>query len=243
MNKKLIIYLLAGSLLLLTTVTQAQVRFSIGPQVALTRATIHYQDPQYFPASYRTGFEAGLVSTIAWGHFALQPAVRYAQKGYHVAGTYTYPDNLPPYSFETQADYRLNYLTIPLNFLYTQQPTGQGVQVFAGPYLSVLVGGHYEAQTTYLNASHALVKEGRVVAGDVGGTVADEASSRRVDAGLQAGVGYRYGATLLQASYSLGLRNLASDTQLTPVATPNAQEAYYNRAFQLSFAYLFGPKS
>jgi hypothetical protein len=105
MNKQLTICLLAGSLFLLTTVTQAQVRFSLGPQVTLHRATIHYQDPQYFPASYRTGFEAGVVSTIAWGHVALQPAVRYAQKGYHSVGTYTYPDNRPPYSFEAQADY------------------------------------------------------------------------------------------------------------------------------------------
>jgi predicted alpha-1,6-mannanase (GH76 family) len=117
------------------------------------------------------------------------------------------------------------------------------VQVFAGPYLSVLVGGHYESQATYLNASHALVKAGKVVAGEVGGTLDDKAYSRRVDAGLQAGIRYRYGATVVQASYSLGLRNLASDMQLNPVATPIAQNAYYNRAFQLSLAYLFGPKS
>lgn len=243
MNKQLITRLLTGSLFLLAPVTQAQVRVNIGPQVALNRSTIRFKEPQYFPSSYRTGFEAGLVSTIAWGHFALQPAVLYAQKGYHVAGTYTYPDNTPPYSFATQADYRLNYLTIPLNFLYTQQPTGQGVQLFAGPYLSVLLGGHYEAQTTFLAASHSLFKEGKVVAGDVGGAFDEEAYSRRVDAGLQAGVGYRYGATVLQATYSLGLRNLASDTQLNPVATPTARDAYYNRAFQLSLAYLFGPKS
>ena len=51
---------------------------------------------------------------------------------------------------------------------------------------------------------------------------------------------------LLQAGYSLGLRNLGADYQINygsygtkTVSGPS----YYNRAFQVSLAYLFGPKS
>lgn len=240
MNKQLTFLFLVSCLYLFTTSAQAQVRFSVGPKVALNASTVHYKESQAFPSSFRTGFEAGLLGNISWGHFALQPAVLYSQKGYHNAGSYTNPDGLPPYYFESESNTRLNYLTIPLNFLYTQRTTGQGVQVFAGPYLSWLVGGHYEGQTMFLNTPEPFYKEGKVVAGDVRPITDDNFYSRRLDAGLQAGLGYRYKAAVLQASYSLGLRNLASDVRISAASPATATAAYSNRAFQVSLAYLFG---
>jgi hypothetical protein len=240
MNRQLTTSLLASGLCLFTVAAQAQVRFSVGPKVGLNASTIHYTDPQTFPSSFRTGFEAGLLGNVSWGHFALQPAVLFSQKGYHLEGTYISPGSQSPFSFDGKVDYRLNYLTIPLNFLYTQRATGQGVQTFAGPYLSWLVGGHYEAQTTYVNNYLSISREGKVVAGDVYQITADNAYSRRLDMGLQAGLGYRYKAAVLQASYSLGLRNLASDVKLGVNSPASPTAAYYSRAFQVSLAYLFG---
>ena len=240
MTKQLTTSLLAGGLGLLTVSAQAQVRFSVGPQVGLNAATIHFTDPQTFPSSFRTGFAAGLLGNVCWGHFALQPAVLFSQKGYHLEGTYISTGSQSPFSFNGKGDYRLNYLTIPLNVLYAQRATGQGVQVFAGPYLSWLVGGHYEAQTTYVNSSLSIAREGKVVAGDVYQITDDNAYSQRLDSGLQAGLGYRYKAAVLQASYSLGLRNLASDVKLGANSPASPTAAYYNRAFQVSLAYLFG---
>jgi hypothetical protein len=166
--------------------------------------------------------------------------VLFSQKGYHLEGTYISTGSQSPFSFDGKGDYRLNYLTIPLNFVYTQRTTGQRVQAFAGPYLSWLVGGHYEAQTTYVNNYLSISREGKVVAGDVYQITADNAYSRRFDAGLQAGLGYRYKAAVLQASYSLGLRNLASDVKLGFNSPTSPTAAYYSRAFQVSLAYLFG---
>ena len=69
----------------------------------------------------------------------------------------------------------------------------------------------------------------------------DNRYSRRLDTGLQAGLGYRLGAFQLQASYSLGLRNLA--TQYRFGAYTYNEAAYRNRAWQVSLSYLVGPKS
>jgi len=68
---------------------------------------------------------------------------------------------------------------------------------------------------------------------------------RQMDFGLQAGAGYRYQGLLVQASYSLGLHDLAA---APPSASLNARmytqpDHYYNRGFQVSMAYLFGAKS
>jgi hypothetical protein len=64
--------------------------------------------------------------------------------------------------------------------------------------------------------------------------------SRRVDAGFQVGLGYRLGNALVRAGYSRGLTN--------PGVGPagggsGAVPQYANQAFQLSFAYLFWPRS
>jgi hypothetical protein len=231
---------LTGGLLLVAAAAQAQRNVSFGPLVGLQTSTVHYPEKQSFPSGYRAGVEAGLLATVSFGHFALQPAVRYSQKGYHIAGSVLYPAN-NPYSLEGQVDYRLNYLSIPLNFLYTQRATGHGWQVLAGPYLSWLLGGHYESQSRYLSSTTTLSREGKVVAGDLEPTASTSVYSRRVDAGLQARVGYRYKAALLQLTYSCGLRNLAAD--FTFAGTSQARPAYYNRAFQISLAYLVSPKS
>ncbi|RZJ87021.1 MAG: PorT family protein [Hymenobacter sp.] len=231
---------LTGGLLLVATVAPAQTRFSIGPTGGVQTATVHYPENQNFPSTYRPGLQAGLLATLTFGHFALQPAVLYSQKGYHSEGRVTYPDP-DPFSLEAQADYRLNYVTIPLHFLYTQRATGQGWHVLAGPYLGLLLGGHYKAQSRYLNSTHIYRAEGKVVAGDLEPTASSSAYSRRVDAGLQAGIGYRYKAALVQLTYSWGLRNVASD--FTFGGTAYARPAYYNRAVQVSLAYLFISKS
>ena len=66
MTRQLTTSLLVGGLYLLTVSAQAQVRFSVGPQVGLNASTIHFTDPQTFPSSFRTGFAAGLLANVSW---------------------------------------------------------------------------------------------------------------------------------------------------------------------------------
>jgi hypothetical protein len=132
---------------LLVATAHAQTTFSVGPKGGLTGAKAHYQDNPYpdivtGKASYRPGFEAGLQGVLRWNHWQLQPALLYRRNSFHLAGTQADvigTDGVSPTPYEE--DIRLNYLTVPVMLAYTQQGNGRGWQVFAGPYLSVLVGG------------------------------------------------------------------------------------------------------
>ena len=232
--------LLAGCLALRAPAAHAQATFSIGPRVGLNLATFHFGESQPGTVGFRAGFEAGLVGSAGFGHFALQPALLYSQKGH----TFRTPvdvrtaNNLPFSSGELLQKDRLNYLTLPLNVAYRQHPDGQGFQVVAGPYLGLLLSGSYEVTIT-ANGSPVATDSGRItpVANDA---PVFGACARRFDAGLQGGLGYRYQAWLLELDYSLGLRDVAARHHDNGV--PVGLASYYNRVFQVSLAYLLGPK-
>ena len=225
-------------LLFFTAAAQAQTTFSIGPKVGFTASSVRLRDNAHYASSaqYRTGFEAGLISTIGFGHWQLQPALLFSQKGYR------FGFNSSTFVGETDK-VRLNYITIPLNLAYAQRPDGRGLQVVAGPYLGVLTGGNYEHQFIPIDplGGASPVISGSVSAAGQSGTTYT-AHSQRVDAGLQAGLGYRTGSLLIQATYSLGLRDVGVGPDgYGPfnIVSPS----YSNHAIQVSLAYLFSPKS
>lgn len=138
---------------------------------------------------------------------------------------------------ERTQDYRLNYLVLPLNLAYSLRQDGQGLQVVAGPYVGLLLGGR--CHSTYLDVPNGndFPQDGHVKAGDYQpipfspSAPIDDPYTRRVDLGVQAGLGYRFSQFLAQAEFSFGLRDLA------PVLT-----SAYNRTAQGSLSYLFTPK-
>lgn len=240
MNKRL---LLALPLLSAAPLAHAQVRLSVGPQVGYNLTTVNYKldSGRSYTTSSRSGFAAGVMADIGFGHLAIQPAVQFTQKGYDqtVTSSLNY--------LTTSSQVRFNYLAVPVNVAYTQHRDGQGAQVFAGPYVGVLLGGHYTSVTRYPAAILLpdITTEGKVVAAEsyTPSSTDSNCYSRRVDAGLQFGLGYRYQGLLLQAAYSLGLTNQASVAEQLPGGGPAVYPTYRNRAFQLALAYLFGPKS
>ena len=242
---KKLFYCLAGGLLLAGS-AQAQARFSIGPSLGGNVSTAHFSDET--PTSARAGFEAGVRGAFQFGHLAVQPAVLFAQRGFTSKPTF-YDVG---FGGLTQTSVRLSYLTIPLQVAYTQHTDGQGFQVAAGPYVSFLVGGKSVADYEFPRAG-SFQQEGSVVAADVHTTDISPYSlkepdytfySRHLDVGAQAGLGYRLGGALLQVSYSLGLRNVATTERYTVGGLPQTYDtdnpAYRNRAFQASLTYLFG---
>lgn len=250
MKQQLTNLLLVTSFLPFAYTAQAQIAFHIGPQVGYNLATANYQDPApLYPSTntYRSGVAAGLVAQVSFGHLAVQSAVRYEQKGYNRHYSYgNTTSSYNSYTYSNDITNRFGYLTIPLNLVFTQKATGEGAQVFAGPYVGFLVGGHYSYNS--LENDNGLLNyeqgAGSFAAGNEDDPTVRTGTryTRRLDAGLQAGIGYRYHELLVQAGYSLGLRNVAADFR-TSTGIAYSSPTYHNRAFQVSLAYLFGHKS
>jgi hypothetical protein len=235
--------LLAVGLVLLSTAAQAQTTISIGPSVGLNVATGHFPDdvPYERTFQYRPGVAAGVLATISLGHFAVQPALLYMQQGFRSRSVLEYPPATGfPARITVDDNTRMDYLTIPLNATYSQHADGQGLQVFAGPYIGFVLGGRSKIKATdgttvdEVNLPVAGVKYAQR-----GG---DRVYVRKTDAGVQAGLGYRRGSVLVQGTYSLGLRNIAVNYDSTVNPTITELPGQYNRSFQVALSYLFALK-
>lgn len=249
MKKPFTAFLFTGTLVLAAATVQAQATFRIGPQVGVNQSFGRFEYPgddyKTVTNSSRSGAEAGLVAQVGLGsHWAVQPAVLYSQKGFAFEeDAYDAPYN---YTYHGEYRFRFNYLTVPLNLVYSSAAGGQGLQVFAGPYVGFLLGGRYSSSQSgrYGNgASRGQSAAGDVEPGDTYNNRPDDPYvSQGLDTGLQAGLGYGFaGGLQVQVGYSQGLRNLGA--KYAPGLTSQAPPTYRNQAFQFSVAYLFGPKS
>ncbi len=238
---------LACCVWLAPAVAHAQVHLSYGPKVGYNLATTDFKNFPNSTTSYRSGLEAGIMGSAAIGHFALQPAVLYSQKGYRQS--IFIPDDIVTGALYYNGNTRLDYVSIPVNFVFAQHLSNQGLQLFAGPYLGLLLGGRYEASVVIDNGTTSIPgpppattpQRGKVMRSTNYSPSSNQTYSKGLDAGLQAGIGYQRGGWLLQATYSIGLRNISEHEFAANVGFYNIP--YYNRAFQTSLVYLFGLKN
>ena len=246
--------LLLATLLLPALAAHAQTKVCVGPRLGLNLSSAPFKDTnRSYATTARAGLEVGLVGSVDFGHFAVQPSFLYSQKGFNISDSYTTTVNATQSTTVTTLDeqYRLNYFTVPLNLIYSQGSNGQGFQGFAGPYVGWLLGGTYrhddrDVTTTAGGTprSSTTREEGDVGTGNYYTTnLADNKFySRSFDAGLQFGLGYRRGGVLFQAGYSLGLRNLGADYKINygQFGTKTAAgPTYQSRVLQFSLTYLF----
>lgn len=145
----------------------------------------------------RAGFHAGLYGNMfVTDRFSIEPGAYYSVKG-------TQNDDM------TNSRAVLTYIDVPilLRFYATE-----GLNIFAGPQGSILLGSRFE--------------------GDAFGTTFgwDTNSVNDIDAGMVFGLGYNLPIGLnIQGSYDLGL---------TPVFK-DSDASIYNRGFKLSLGYSF----
>lgn len=248
--------LLATGALWQAAPAHAQARLSIGPRVGFNLSGAPYKDERQnksYDTTFRPGVEAGLQASAQFGKWAVQPALLYSQKGFNIDDNSTTVLNGETLTIVNKNTHRFDYLTLPLNVVYSLQADGQGLQLFAGPYLSMLLGGEQKVDFSYSYRNATSSGGGHydytaeVKAGDYysDNRTVNTYESRRFDAGLQAGLGYRFGPAQVQLGYSLGLRNLGAayrfysgiNTQVEP------GPSYRNRVLQASVAYLFGQGS
>ncbi|MGI4761382.1 MAG: outer membrane beta-barrel protein [Janthinobacterium lividum] len=241
---------LLAALVLSATTATAQTTFKLGVRGGLNRALT-----TVVPGSSASGlntyersadksaiyaWQAGLVLEAAFGKFAVQPALLFSQKGEKFTTNVYYNAVGGGFAASTISTNRYNWLELPINFVYTLHGD-HGLQLFAGPYVAMGVGGH-QAGTNYLaapNISYAPYEFDNQV------TYGTDTNNRRFDAGLNFGLGYRQGPVQVQASFGLGLVNIHRDTPsfdpgFSPLTAYNFyNDASYNRVAQLTGTYFF----
>jgi len=155
---------------------------------------------------------------------------------------------------------RANYLEIPVNMVYTLGGD-HGFLVFAGPYVAMGVGGRveYENQATSYSSSstggttsysYSYGNTFFIYRDTYPGPPATNASgiapsyeinrsaeiARRFDAGINAGLGYRFGNLQMHAGYGLGLIN--QQPRKAPIFSSDPTP-FYHRVAQLTGTFFF----
>jgi hypothetical protein len=243
-----LLLLLASALLLNTATASAQTTFRLGARGGLNRALTTVN-----PASNASGisvydrtadkaaiytWQAGLVLEAALGKFAIQPALLFSQKGEEFQTNLLFNGTASGVSAMTTSTNRYNWLELPLNFVYTLHGD-HGLQLFAGPYVAMAVGGHQNG-TSYFSSPYARYAPSEF---DKQITYGPDTNNRRFDVGVNFGLGYRQGPVQVQASFGLGFANLRREV---PDFDPGFSlftmynfynDAAYNRVAQLTGTY------
>ena len=195
------------------------------------------------------GVQVGVAASIGSGPWLVQPALVFSQKGVKQTATTTATFGTETITENATVVSRVNFLELPVNVVYAFGADGQGLQVFAGPYLAVGVGGkaEYTEKLTSTNPNSLFNLEvsgaqtfafGNTFAErDPNGTSQQQqydARARRFDAGVGAGVGYRAGPFQVQLGYAFGLLNAQPDY---PASFKLPNDTGYHRNAQLTATY------
>lgn len=254
--------LILPALLLAATTASAQTTYRLGVRAGLNRATVtkevpdRIDQPDFFYTqrkSARFTGQIGVIAEAARGPLALQTGLLFAQKGTVIRGSLTQDSFANPTLYKLYRDGRTvvsyHWLEVPLNVVYS--PGKSGLQLFAGPYVAVGVGGKAVSVIDNRSEDPALpVLEPVTRYTDVIEYGSQKPSSgplrlstrgyysKRFDAGINAGVGYRRGPVQVQLGYGYGLINLYEHGVIDQ---PSIQGGY-NRVAQLTGTYFFGGK-
>ncbi|AHJ95760.1 outer membrane beta-barrel protein [Hymenobacter swuensis] len=155
------------------------------------------------------GGNAGLAAEISWGWLAVQPAVVFIQKGFRMQDSWMETHNGKTLALRSLTQVRLNYVEVPINLVATIHR----FQLLAGPYVSVGLNGRFHEEATlpigseyspdYNTYQYGYSKK---VSFSSKSRNYSDITIRRLDAGFNIGVGYRYKGWQVQPLYSRGIR-------------------------------------
>lgn len=214
--KKVLIFF-CFSLMILGTASAQRIWVKAGPEMGVnfTNMTLRYEDidgdDESESGDIKAGLKVGGIVDINIGrHFAIQPGLYFSQKGYR--------DEALPLDFS----YRINYLELPVNFLFKTRPSHAGrFFVGGGPYLAFAVSGEYE----YENGNDGDIDFGNDPDDDI----------RGIDAGMNFTTGYELPFGLFfRGNAGVGFTNLIPDSDI------DDDLSLRNWGFGLSVGYLFG---
>ena len=235
-------YLLPLTVLLSPASVAAQPTFRLGLRGGLNRTTSTVEpasispSSQYYCSASKSAiyaWQAGAVLEVGFHRFALQPALVFSQKGEQFDAATSISGVAGVSGTAMSTVNRYNWLELPVNVVYTLH----GFQVFAGPYVALGVGGRQRGTISGFSpfARFAPQSTNEKVA------YGPDSNNRRLDAGVNFGIGYRQCPVQMQLGYGLGLRNLhqSNPYQLYDYGHDFNQDAAYNRVLQLTGTYFF----
>ncbi len=240
----------------LLTGAAANAQILVGPVAgaAASTARLDFKEGAEPKKSMVFGPTAGWMIHIPFGKFAVQPALMYVRKGVELE--YNQPSNDSTIGLKASISSQLGYITLPINFVFTSAGD-HGIQVFAGGYAALGVGGKRKVTTkiTEDGLSGDTTYSDDVYFSDRAHNPQDELANsefvanggfkeqtgyfQTVDYGFQGGLGYLMTNGLqVQAAASMGTRNIFTKS-LEEVKPKNSAK---NMSFSLTVAYLFGGK-
>jgi hypothetical protein len=209
-----------------------------GPEVGLNISTISQQvNGSKRSNEMLPGLKIGGVLDIgATSHFSIQPGLYFSMKGYKNDYTRTVVLNKLTYTEYYNETIMLNYLEIPINFLYKSGLySGGRFFVGGGPYVAVATNGKIKTELTrelQSGGDGSSVKETKEHNLDIGTNVAHD-DIRPADAGLNLTGGYEFRSGLfVRGNAALGLANIQP--------SGNANTSMRNMTIGVSVGYLFG---
>lgn len=257
--KKILFF--ANSLVFLLVANHLAAQISFGPKLGLNVSSMHDANHSYDYKSSIGGQVGGIVNFQINDYFSIRPELMYSNVGaegysptYYITALYydavinPNPDAFDIGTISTHEKYRINYLSIPLNFV-GQIPINEKfkLQAFAGPYAAIALNGTCSRTTTsnyydgkvYTEDKYYEIKMGKPE--DKNMYQPNDYYMNRFDLGFNFGIGFQLNSFVFSTSYSMGTKNIRIENdafQYSNILTDKT----YNRNLSFSLAYLFGGK-
>jgi Outer membrane protein beta-barrel domain len=231
---------LPAALLVAAVAQPAHAQLRFGPQISLQDTWAAQQVAQPYQATasrHRRGLQAGVLLEVPCERkLAVQPALLYTSRSLEIEKK---DNGYRSYTTRTTRAH-VGALELPVNLVYTAGAKG-GLQLFGGPYAALGLHGEATVSAMYFSLYEGVgeSKTSPVRFSSQASPDPLDARLRRLDAGVQGGIGYRRGPWQTQVSYSLGLLNRLPRT----ADTSRSSDQLYSRALQFSLAYLFMPSA
>lgn len=223
-------------LLFISLSIQSFPQFKAGVKAGLNIATVlqSYADSEdEFSTKPRLLYSFGPTFDIGFGRIiSLQPSLLISAKGFGV-------DVTEDYDAESGYDrWTVNYLEIPINVAVKLK----GFQIYAGPYIAIALFGKNKWDIDYGGGdTNSDETDFAFVGSEIDPQDYDEDKYylKRMDYGLNLGVGYKLGPILFNAGFSAGLANLMPGIKDYPDYDP-ADYKTTNFTGVISVTYYFG---
>ncbi|MBS7563546.1 PorT family protein [Mucilaginibacter sp. Bleaf8] len=216
MKKVFLAIVLAAS----SFVASAQTQTKFGIKGGVNFANVHLStegSSTSANAGNLTSFSAGLFADVQVSEgFSIQPALLYSGKGFKISQTATATFESVNVNAESKLKTKLNYIQVPVNFLYNSRTNAGNFFIGGGPFAAVAVSAHYKGYVYGSGTDGQNTVEQREDM-DEKIEIGKDSGIKRMDYGITGLAGFRFNNNLsLNVNYDLGLANInnGDDTKM-----------------------------